>query len=340
MERIEAVLRHHLGRKTALFLTLGLRIGDERKIFEVGARPGKNPPGRSIYQIGSVTKTFTSSMAAMLAARDSIALDAPIVDHLPDPLQAELKGLSAITFAHLLTHTSGLPSVPDTLRVSKRRPLFNPYAGFTSSDLYRYLGTLKPKEMPPRPFAYSNLGMGWLADVLGQIEGVSYEQLVQRLMSQPLGLRDTRVYLDATQQDRLVSGHAATGWPAPCWDLPALAGAGALYSTAEDLMTYLDAQIEGHLPGVEQCHETRQQLAETTGIGLGWFISRFEGEALHWHNGGMGAYTSFTGFIKSKEISVCVLSNYGLSLKAFERQEDQMVDRIGKEALAIALKLN
>ncbi len=119
----------------------------------------------------------------------------------------------------------------------------NPLADYGPEQLYAYLakhGVAKPEDAT---FAYSNLGVGLLGQALAVRAGRSYADQLREEITGPLGLTDTVVKLSAEQQRRFMQGYDYKHRPVHAWDLDALAGAGAIRSTAGDMLTYLEANL-------------------------------------------------------------------------------------------------
>jgi CubicO group peptidase (beta-lactamase class C family) len=173
-----------------------------------------------------------------------------------------------ITLFHLATHTSSLPRLPRNLwtTVTDQK---NPYANYRVEDLYKFLSGYRLWRMVGSKVAYSNLGMGLLGHILALIDGASYERVVIDRICVPLGLTDTSITLSDEQQRRLAQGHDEAGEPVPKWDLPALAGAGALCSTATDMLRYLEANLgaapEAIKPALIKCQLSRPKTTKPWG---------------------------------------------------------------------------
>jgi CubicO group peptidase (beta-lactamase class C family) len=158
--------------------------------------------------------------------------------------------------------------------------------------------------------------MGLLGHLLARRAAVSYEQLVQERVADPLGMADTRITLTPDMQRRLAQGHAGTT-PVSTWDIPTLAGAGALRSTAADMLTFLAANlglVETPLhAAMVMTHEPRHEAGSPTmQIGLGWHIRMGDREIV-WHNGGTGGNRAFIGFVTDTQTGVVVLTNTSTS---------------------------
>jgi CubicO group peptidase (beta-lactamase class C family) len=204
----------------------------------------------------------------------------------------------------------------------------NPYADYTVEQMYAFLSAYELKRDIGAEFEYSNLGAGLLGHVLARKAGTDYQTLVARTICAPLGMSDTGITLSADQQSRLVPGHDATGKAVKNWDIPTLAGAGALRSTANDMLKFVAANAgleKSELaPAMELSHAERHAAGSPVlGVGLGWHILHRTGGAIVWHNGQTGGYHSFVAFDKAAKRGVVVLANFAGD-----------VDAIGMEFMA------
>jgi CubicO group peptidase (beta-lactamase class C family) len=263
------------------------------------------PGGDTVFEIGSLTKTFTGILLDQAVRDGVVALEDPLAKHLPKDVRVPSRNGKDITLLHLATHRSGLPPLPSNFAP---KDATNPYADFTVEDLYDCLDTLELARDPGAKYDYSNLGMGLLGHILALKAGRPYESLVVERICAPLGMTDTRVALDAGQKRRLAPGHDSAGNAAPNWDLPTLAGAGALRSTANDLLRYLAANLGDAYAAT---HVERARIGKGQGIGLAWHRMKLAdtGPVIVWHNGRTGGYRSWAGFVAETKTAVVVLSN-------------------------------
>ncbi len=272
--------------------------------------------GDTIFEIGSVTKVFTSLLLADMVNRKEVALDDPAAKYLPENVKMPERSGKSITLLDLSTHTSGLPRLPSNFKPKDPR---NPYADYTVDDLYQFLsGYELPRDPGSVPkgseFEYSNLGGGLLGHLLACRAGTDYESLIRTRVTQPLNMPDTGITLSSSMQRRMATGHNSTLDPAVNWDLPALAGAGALRSSANDMLTFLEAFLsykESPLaPAMKAMLEVRRPTGQGKGeIGLGWFIMSPHDREIVAHDGGTGGFCSFAGYDPKERIGVVVLSN-------------------------------
>jgi len=287
-----------------------------RRVVSYGAlaKGDKRPlNGDTLFEIGSTTKVFTSLLLADAVQRGEVALTDPVSKYLPAGVKMPERGETKITLQDLAAHTSGLPRLPSNLAPTD---VMNPYADYTVEQLYSFLSSATLTRDIGAHYEYSNLGAGLLGHALGLRTGMSYEELVKKRILVPLGMKSSAITLSGALHKRLAAGHDASLSPAKNWDLPTLAGAGALRSTTNDLLTFLAAELglgsrTPLAPAITAQLATRRPTgAPGLDITLGWHILTTPGgREIVWHNGGTGGYRSFIGFDPKKKAGIVVLSN-------------------------------
>jgi D-alanyl-D-alanine-carboxypeptidase/D-alanyl-D-alanine-endopeptidase len=288
----------------------------KREYFSYGstALSGKEPVDKnSIYEIGSITKVFTCIALADMVLNGELELDDPADKYLPESVKMPSRNGMKITLGHLATHTSAIARMPNNFRPSD---IGNPYADYTVENMYEFLSGYTLNRDVGEKYEYSNLGMGLLGHILSLRAGIDYKRLIVSRICRVLGMKNTGVTLTKDMKKRLAKGHAR-GKEVSNWDIPALAGAGALRSDAKDMLIFLAANIgikNSRLSAaMEMTHETRADAGNNMKVGLGWHILDNGKTKIVWHNGGTGGYRTFCGFIKEKKIGVVVLSNASIS---------------------------
>ena len=285
-------------------LVIGCLAGGEQRVVGHGRvrNDAKDPPdGGTIFEIGSVTKVFTGLLLADLAEHDLVGLDDPLGSHLPAWVQVPSFEAHQVTLADLASHAGGLPRAPMGTLGRWLRNRHNPYAELSTQELYAGLALTKLRHRPGERVKYSNLGAGLLGEALARAAGQPYEELVRERICVPLGLPDTIITPSDQQRTRLATGHTRRGRAVPPLRLPALAGAGALRSTAADLLCLLRATLDpASTPLADQLERTqraRLRAAKHMEVGLGWMIAHPPGAAspVLWHNGGTSGVRSFVG---------------------------------------------
>ncbi len=168
---------------------------------------------------------------------------------------------------------------------------------------------------PGASYEYSNLAFGLLGYALAQSNHTTYGELVARQVFEPLGMSMSSTGLTASMRVHLAHGHDENGKPASNWDLDALAGAGAIRSTTNDMLRYLRANMGAtHTPleaAMKFAQQPRADLGNGTRIGLAWMTTP---RWIVWHNGGTGGYHSFIGFTTDGRHGVVVLTNTAVSV--------------------------
>lgn len=217
-----------------------------------------------------------------------------------------------ITLLDLATHTSGLPLRPTNL-VSKDPE--NRYAGYTVDLMYQCLSSLTASQDVAPSYEYSNLGYGLLGNVLERRAGRTYADLLRSRVTDPLRLNDTRIDLTSGMKKRTAVGYSNELSPAPRWEFGALESAGALRSTANDLMTFLEAVLGYRrselAPAMKSMLATRRAggMPPSTQIALAWNVISQGGRDIAWKNGSVGGYRTFVGYDPVARIGVVGLAN-------------------------------
>jgi D-alanyl-D-alanine-carboxypeptidase/D-alanyl-D-alanine-endopeptidase len=315
---IRGILNDRLDAKSDLGIIVGLIHAGNTRVLSAGkVGPGGAPAldGNTVFEIGSATKVFTAALLAEMIGRGEVQLDDPVARYLPSQVRVPTRNNRQITLLDLVTHTSGLPRLPANL---KPKDAANPYADYTVEQMYAFLSGYELTRDIGAQFEYSNFGAGLLGHALSLKAGMSYEALVTRRILEPLQMKDTAITLRPDLRSRLAQGHDSAGRAVANWDLPTLAGAGALRSTTNDMLKFLAANLAGAGPlaaELRTTHESRRSLGTPDGsIGLGWLLRRAFGVEIVWHNGGTGGYHSFIGFDPKTGDGVVVLHNSAASI--------------------------
>lgn len=295
------------------------------------SKPGVPLTENHIFEIGSISKTFTSLVLAQMALAGELSLDDPINKFFPEGTKLPERNGKQITLRQLAMHRSGLPSFPPDFQT--RANPNDPFADYHEADLMATLAVVQPVTDPGEKYEYSNLATGLLGFILAKKAGTSWEELVKTRIVSPLGLTDMTVTLSPEQQARLAQGHNGP-LEAQTWGFDALAGCGALRATAADTLRYTCANagiIETPLyPAMQgMMSYTLPTGAPNPEVALAWHVtSGPSGAKIVWHNGGTGGYRTFTGYIPGTGRAVVVFSN-----------TSNEVDRIGVTLLVPQIPL-
>ncbi len=269
--------------------------------------------GDTIFEIGSITKVFTSLLLIDAVERHEVALTDTVAKYLPTPVKMPERGGRSITLQDLSTHTSGLPRLPINMTPQDAA---NPYADYSVEQLYQFLSGYQLTRDIGAQYEYSNLGGGLLGHVLARRAGMDYEALVRSRITGPLGMSSTSISLSPAMAARFAVGHSPTLQPVANWDLPTLAGAGALRSSTNDLLMFLAATLGYSNTPLGPAMAAMTSVRRPTGVpelevALGWHIFTANGKEIVWHNGGTAGYRTFMGYDPKARVGVVVLSNAG-----------------------------
>jgi D-alanyl-D-alanine-carboxypeptidase/D-alanyl-D-alanine-endopeptidase len=306
-ERVERAAHERIAAGTYQTLVFGVVDGDKSEVVAFGKLDdGKAPDGDTVYEIGSVTKTFTATLLAQAVLSGRVTLDTPLAQLLPD-FKIPSRGSKEITLGELATQHSGLPRLPSNLL--PRDPA-NPYADYDSAKLRAFLAGYELQRDPGASYEYSNLGFGLLGYALEQLEHATSGAVIDQEIFKRLGMTMSGIVFTNAMRAHLAPGHDAAGQATNNWDFDALAGAGAIRSTANDMLRYLRANV-----GVDQsplaaamklAQRPRLDMAKTTRIGLAWMTTD---RGIVWHNGQTGGYRCFLGFTADGRRGVVILAN-------------------------------
>jgi len=245
----------------------------------IQVNPGDTPAGGR-FEIGSVTKTMTATLLALLAAEGSLRLDDEVGRWLPAGANA------GITLRQLATHTSGLPRLAPNMRLPTV-DLANPYAGFDAGQAEE--GLRHAVAAPGAPVQYSNFGYQLLGLVLERASGLAYEQLLAGRLLTPLGMSRSGVGGNAAGIP--LPGHDQRG-ELPHWERPLAAG-GGVEATIGDMARYASACLRpppGPLGAAIATVQTPQLPVEAGGHqALAWRVSD---DGICWHNGSTGGFSA------------------------------------------------
>jgi len=305
-------------------VVIGLYDAGKTETYGFGAGPNHAPPdGTTLFELGPVTKAYTSLLLADAVQRREVGLDTPVAELLPPGVTVPIRDKQAITLKHLALHSSGLPRLPPSLVSHASDP--DPYAHYSEDALYRDLISTELEAAPGTEIVYSTYGAGLLGFALGRKLGGGYAKLVADRITRPLELSDTFVTVPPGLAARRATGTNDDLVKTPAWQFDALAGSAGLVSSVRDQLRLieleLDAAAGGNLVLRHAMKLTQEAQLDRTGDneGLGWLI---DSEGRYWHNGGTGGFHAFVGFDPKLRRGVVVLASTASSV--VERLPDVM----------------
>lgn len=271
---------------------------------KVGREYQKIDNANSVFDIGSVSKVFTSLLFVQAVSDGKLQVDGLLRDQFDFPIADPEE--NPITLGQLSNHTSGMPRLPPNINMAD---FSNPYKNYNEELLIEYLkGDLGLEREPGTRYSYSNLGSGLLGYIVSRAYGKSYNELLKEHIFGPLEMNSSTALLDEVDKARQVLGLNAMGEPVINWDMNALAPAGAIKSSISDMALFARYALSDNALLIASQKPTAE-VTENLNIGLGWHISYNGGKTVCWHNGAVGGYRSCMAINRSDGQAVVVLSN-------------------------------
>lgn len=278
-----------------------------------------------VFEIGSITKVFTSTVLASLVIDKKIKLTDEINTYFPFTFKNNIK----ISFESLANHTSGLPRLPENLDLSNET---NPYKNYGKKEIDEYLkNLLKLENEPSKTSSYSNLGAGLLGYTLGLSQKTSFQNILQKKVFNKYKMTSS---FTSSQNlgNKLVKGLAENGETVSNWDFDVLFGGGGILSTTEDLAKFANAQFNPTNTELTLIRKPTFDINEDMKIGLGWHILKSENDKnLFWHNGGTGGYSSSMAINVEEETAVIVLANVSNINKEIDNLCLELINKTNKK---------
>lgn len=303
--------RISLGTNTSIVVGVIDEHGPQYYSFGTKTIGGMPADEHTIYEIGSVSKTFTATLLADNIIKGKMKADDPISQYLPATVHVPVYngGGAPITLGNLSDHTSSLPPMPSNFAPADPA---NPFADYTVERMYAFLSSYALTREVGSAFEYSNLAVGLLGQIEALAAGKSYEELLAQVITDPLKMKETGIALSDKMKGNLARGYSM-GQEVENWDLGSLQGAGAIRSSVYDMLIYLSANMGLTKTPLKEAmtlaHTPRHDKAGGSLTGLGWFTEKGSQGDIIWHNGATGGYMSFAGFNPKMGKGVVVLTN-------------------------------
>ena len=263
----------------------------------------------SVFEVGSVTKVFTSLLLADMVERGEVTLHDPIALYVPRSVTTPLA--KDITLLHLSRHTSRLPSWPDNLKPVN--PLH--YAdGYTNAMLFEFLDGWRTRLPIGTHYAYSSYGAALLGELLALRARTDFESAVRARILAPLGMAHSGFALTPELRGAHALGHSTRGRPQPLGNVRGMLGSGALRTSANDMVRFVEANLglrETPLAAAMRAtHATTadRQLPDLN-MGLGWLRTTLAGTEVVWHNGSTTGFRAYVGLDLAARRGVVILAN-------------------------------
>jgi serine-type D-Ala-D-Ala carboxypeptidase/endopeptidase len=337
---VAALVQPFIDAQVATSIVVGLYDAGKLEIYGFGTgAAGKPPTGHSLYEIGSLSKIYTSLLLADAVQRHELELDTPLSELLPPGVTAPTKDKVAITLRELALHASGLPKMPPSRAAAEHAP--DPYVGYDEDALYQDLVRTELADAPGTKITYSDYGIGVLGFAVAHKIGKSYADALTARVLTPLGMHDTFVHVPEAARARVVQGTNDDLQPVPAWTWGPLAGAGGVISSVHDQLALIAAEIDAAsdsavvdplakagsprhpLGPVFKLTQEEQLKSAGANESLGWEIDT---NGRYWHNGSTGGYHSFIGFDPKTRRGLVIVASSAVTIV------DRLVDLLYKVA--------
>jgi CubicO group peptidase (beta-lactamase class C family) len=313
---VEGVARAYMAQENTVGLSIGIIVDGKEYYYGYGETAignGKLPAASTMFEIASVTKTFTATLLAMAVEEGRVRLDDPVNKYLPDSIPLIQFNNKPVTFRSLANHTAGFPFMPANFDSSVVDPVRFPNRHYTVGKLYSSLKYLQLNAEPGTKYRYSNAGFGLTGTLLQKIYNQTYEQLLLRKICQPLHMQNTRAYIMNAKPAIIATGYDSHGKRITPWDhQPALIGHGGLASSARDMIKYAAAQLgqcKGMLQKAIQLTHDTTFSNDQVAIGMAWQFIKPGFTTVLYHGGGTAGYGSYFAVNREKKLAVVLLSN-------------------------------
>ncbi len=316
-KKVDSAARNYIQKSNTVGLSIGIIKDGKVNTYNYGETKKGNqhlPTAGTLFEIGSITKTFTSTLLAYYVNEGRLRLTDPVTMYLPDSVVRN-PALQNITLLNLSNHTSGLASLPDNFSAQNPYDKLNPYKNYTKQLLYAYLKNCTLNSKPGEKYDYSNLAVGLLGTILEQVSHKTFEQMVSEIICAPLQMKSTMQHLYPMIATRFTTVYDDAGDQTPAWDFDVFAPCGSLRSTVNDLMMYAESNITPGNTKLAKAFELTHKITldGDTKVALAWHIITVNGVDYIFHNGGTYGSSSFLAFNAKRNVAVIILSNAAAS---------------------------
>ncbi len=310
--QVDALVQPYLDQR--LLQGLSIAVVHKGKTFTrhygtLGLEDSTKPNDRTVYEIGSISKVFTSLLLTHAVNGGHVKLDQPIGSLMPTVAEKNPDIAESITLQHLSQHMSGLPRLAFNMKPADAN---DPYADYGRGLLVELMEQIRPQRKPGEKQAYSNLGVGLLGDLLSARAQQEYGALLRDTVLTDLDMADSGVQVPASEGRTFAKPHCSGLFPGHNWGWQSMVGAGGVQSTAKDMARFAAAWLhppEGSLGrAMEMAWKERRPASKgELAMGLGWFLAK-DGKT-RWHNGMTGGFQSILYVNREQDTALVLLSN-------------------------------
>ena len=316
-KKVDSAAQTYINLLPTTGVSIGILVNGKTYYYGYGETAKGNsqlPNEHSIYEIGSISKTFTATLLADAVEKGKVKLDDPVSKYFPDSIpDLEYQG-QPVTLKTLSNHSSGIPRMPKNFHPSDNT---NPYKDYSDQDLFSFYKTFKLDRKPGAQYEYSNLAAATLGVILEKIYKKPYQDLVVEIICDPLGMNETREFIRKNDSIRFVKGYTEEGKYNSPWDFDAMAPAGAIRSTVSDMLLYANAQLGKGPAALEKDIRLTHEKTFSNGAvntALAWHYIKPGKDEVIFHNGGTGGFRTYLAVNLEKKFAAVVLSNTAISV--------------------------
>jgi CubicO group peptidase (beta-lactamase class C family) len=305
-------LSAYMRNKGNVGLSVGVYYQGKDHYYNYGETKAGNmqlPTNHNLYDIGSITKTFTATLLALAVNEGKVNLSSPISRFLPDSVAGN-PALKGITLMQLSNHTSGLPRIPSNMQQSVIESN-QPYANYDTRDLFSFLKNFKSIRQPGIKYEYSNLAVGLLGVILERVYHKPYSDLITKYITKPAKLHQTQIVVKTADTALVAQGYNEMNLAIAPWTFKCMTAAGAIKSSTFDMLNYGKLQLSDDassplIKAIKLTHEVTYKKDET--IGLGWHFIDANPKIVQ-HSGATGGYRALVCADLEHNMVVVVLTN-------------------------------
>ena len=297
------------GKHQSLFVGIVDRHGIDHFYYGNIEKDGNAIDENTVFEIGSISKVFTTLVLADMIEKGEISLDDPIDKFLQEDVLTPSKNDKKITVKDLATHTAGLPRFPDDFPILDSDKQFE----YDREEMYQYLSSVELSRDIGSQYEYSNIGVSLLGHILALNAGQGYEDMIRERILDKFEMGDTCIKKCDKVREQLAAPHVF-GQRANELNLSEdMAGAGEIRSSGRDMLVFLSYAMGLEDSSLREAFELAQQprhkIDDMMSVGLGWHITEKEGQKTVWHNGATNGFASYMGFDPDTDKGVVVLTN-------------------------------
>jgi len=262
---------------------------------EQNPNKGNPPTDSTLYELASVTKTFTGTMVAMAVIDGKVSLEDNIQDYLPQEYPNFVYEGKTITIKDIITHTGGFPNFPPSME--------------NKDAFWNGLHQITINSKPGTEFSYSNTAPEITAYILEQAYGIPYQQLVQKLILKPNSMTHTKFELNKKEKDLLIQGYNGDKEPQEHFQNNLWGGIAGIHSNTTDLLKYIKYHLNESIPEVKESHKNFFSTQYDFDIGYHWNIIETDKEICYRHHGGIWGMQNWIMIFPESNVGIAVLSN-------------------------------